>query len=51
MGNNGKMELAHSLSRDMSQRTATEIKEQEPERHEVHKSEQTQAHTLEIGLV
>ena len=48
---NDRSELAHDLSREVSQRTATESQEQEPEavsaRHEAHKEEETQA--LELG--
>ena len=48
--NDGR-ELARDLSREVSQRTATESQEQEPEavsaRHEAHKEEETQA--LELG--
>jgi ATP-dependent exoDNAse (exonuclease V) alpha subunit len=50
---NDRCELAHSLSRDMSQRTASESQEQEPKavsaRHEAHAEEATQANVLEIG--
>ena len=51
---NDRSELARDLSRYVSQRTATEVQEQEPEpvsaRQEAHQGEQTQAHVLEIGL-
>ena len=56
---NDGSELARDLSRDVSQRTATESQEQEPagekietapERQEEHKEEQTQAQALEMGI-
>ena len=57
---NDRSELAHDLSRDVSQRpTATESQEQEPtgekietapERQEEHKEEQTQEQALEMGI-
>jgi conjugative relaxase-like TrwC/TraI family protein len=56
--NNGS-ELARDLSRDVSQRTATESQEQEPAgekietvsaRHEEPKEEQAQAQALEMGI-
>jgi ATP-dependent exoDNAse (exonuclease V) alpha subunit len=56
---NDGSELARDLSRDVSQRTATESQEQEPagekietapKRQEEHKEEQTQEQALEIGI-
>ena len=51
---NDRSELARDLSRYVSQRTATEVQEQDPEavsaRQEAHQGEQMQAHVLEIGL-
>ena len=56
---NDRSELARDLSRDVSQRTATESQEQEPAggkmetgsaRHEEPKEEQAQAQGLEIGI-
>ena len=56
---NDGSELARGLSRDVSQRTATESPEQEPAgekietvpvRHEEQKEEQTQAQALEMGI-
>ena len=56
---NDGSELARDLSRDVSQRTATESQEQEPAgekietvspRHEEPKEEQTQAQGLEMGI-
>ena len=51
---NDRSELARELSRYVSQRTATEVQEQEPKagsaREEAHQREQTQAHILGIGV-
>jgi ATP-dependent exoDNAse (exonuclease V) alpha subunit len=51
---NDRSELARDLSRYVSQRTATEVQEQQPEavsvRQEAHQREQTQTHVLETGL-